>query len=80
MVGSRGIEPHPLVFQTSVHTSYTSCRFMVGEEGIEPIHAENPRRFYRPLPHLEASLPILVADSSFDLLSKSYQLFVLPLN
>lgn len=29
---------------------------MVGEEGIEPVHAAKPR-FYRPLPHLEVSLP-----------------------
>ena len=59
-----GIEPTPLVLQTSVRTSYTKGP-IVGYCGIEP-HLLT-ERFYRPLitPVTEASLLYLVVESNY---------------
>ena len=59
-----GIEPTPLVLQTSVRTSYTKGP-IVGHCGIEP-HLLT-ERFYRPLitPVTEASLLYLVIESNY---------------
>ena len=59
-----GIEPTPLVLQTSVRTSYTKGP-SVGHCGIEP-HLLT-ERFYRPLitPVTEASQLYLVVESNY---------------
>ena len=63
-MGPTGIEPVPLVLQTSVRTSYTKDP-AVGYCGIEP-HLLT-ERFYRPLitPVTEASQLYLVVESNY---------------
>ena len=48
MVPSHGIEPHPLVLQTSVRTSYTK-KALVPCDGVEPTLYSLKGRLPRPL-------------------------------